>query len=63
MLSSYEFIISAEKPYHEQLSVAKITNSAFGLASMMAKCDSWHEKYLFSCLLKKKCLYLLSPFQ
>ncbi|KAL0792443.1 hypothetical protein Bca101_063820 [Brassica carinata] len=39
MLSSYAPVISAEKAFHEQLSVAEITNSAFEPASMMAKCD------------------------
>ncbi|URE16022.1 hypothetical protein MUK42_37695, partial [Musa troglodytarum] len=39
MLSSYAPVISAEKAYHEQLSVAEITNSAFEPSSMMAKCD------------------------
>merc|ERR1739848_931056 len=38
MLSSYAPIISSEKAYHEQLSVAEITNSAFESGSMMAKC-------------------------
>ncbi|CAN1256310.1 Tubulin alpha chain [Linum perenne] len=36
MLSSYAPVISAEKAYHEQLSVAEITNSAFEPSSMMA---------------------------
>lgn len=44
MLSSYSPVISAEKAYHEQLSVAEITNSAFEPASMMAKCDPRHGK-------------------
>ncbi|KAF9613476.1 hypothetical protein IFM89_008323 [Coptis chinensis] len=39
MLSFYAPVISAEKAYHEQLSVAEITNSAFEPSSMMAKCD------------------------
>jgi len=39
MLSSYALVISAKKAYHEQLSVAEITNSAFEPSSMMAKCD------------------------
>ena len=39
MLSSYAPVISAEKAYHEQLSVAEVTASAFEPASMMAKCD------------------------
>ena len=48
MLSSYSPVISAEKAYHEQLSVAEITNSAFEPASMMAKCDPRHGKYMVS---------------
>merc|ERR1712222_196688 len=37
VLSSYAPVISAEKAYHEQLSVAEITNSAFEPASMLCK--------------------------
>merc|ERR1712194_948709 len=37
MLSSYAPFISGEKAYHEQLSVAEITNSSFEPASIMAK--------------------------
>ena len=37
MLTSYAPIISAEKAYHEQLSVAEITNSVFEPASMMVR--------------------------
>ena len=36
MLTSYAPVISAEKAYHEQLSVAEITMSVFEPASMMA---------------------------
>ncbi|KAH8053240.1 hypothetical protein JL720_14719 [Aureococcus anophagefferens] len=39
MLTSYAPVISAEKAYHEQLSVAEITNSVFEPAGMMTKCD------------------------
>ena len=52
MLSSYSPVISAEKAYHEQLSVAEITNSAFEPASMMAKCDPRHGKVSRCCLLR-----------
>jgi len=38
-LTSYSPVISAEKAYHEQLSVAEITNSVFEPAAMMVKCD------------------------
>ena len=51
MLSSYSPVISAEKAYHEQLGVAEITNSAFEPASMMAKCDPRHGKYMACCLM------------
>ena len=51
MLSSYAPVISAEKAYHEQLSVAEITNSAYEPASMMAKCDPRHGKYMACCLM------------
>ena len=39
MLTSYAPVISAEKAYHEQLSVAEITMSVFEPASMMVKCQ------------------------
>ncbi|KAJ8437149.1 hypothetical protein Cgig2_016892 [Carnegiea gigantea] len=51
MLSSYAPVISAEKAYHEQLSVPEITNSVFEPASMMAKCDPRHGKYMACCLM------------
>jgi tubulin alpha len=50
-LSSYAPIISAEKAYHEQLSVAEITNSVFEPAMMMVKCDPRHGKYMACCLM------------
>merc|ERR1711940_282761 len=39
------------KAYHEQLSVAEITNSVFEPGSMMAKCDPRHGKYMACCLM------------
>ncbi|EPY80527.1 Tubulin alpha-6 chain isoform 1-like protein [Camelus ferus] len=50
-LATYARVISAEKAYHEQLSVAEITNACFELASQMVKCDSCHGKYMACCLL------------
>merc|ERR1712226_1255308 len=51
VISSYAPVISAEKAYHEQLSVAEITNSAFEPASMLCKVDPRHGKYMAVCLM------------
>merc|ERR1711970_1181608 len=51
MLSSYAPVISAEKAYHEQLSVAEITMSVFEPASMYVKCDPRHGKYMACSLM------------
>ncbi|KAH0519104.1 Tubulin alpha-1C chain [Microtus ochrogaster] len=50
-LAAYAPVISAEKPYHEQLTVAEITNACFEPASQMVKCDPRHNKYMACCLL------------
>uniref|UniRef100_A0A7S3AW30 Tubulin alpha chain n=2 Tax=Haptolina ericina TaxID=156174 RepID=A0A7S3AW30_9EUKA len=51
VIASYAPVISAEKAYHEQLSVAEITNSAFEPASMLCKVDPRHGKYMAVCLM------------
>ncbi|CAE7258602.1 unnamed protein product [Symbiodinium sp. KB8] len=51
MLTSYAPVISAEKAYHEQLSVAEITMSVFEPSSMMVKCDPRHGKYMACCMM------------
>ena len=51
MLTSYAPVISAEKAYHEQLSVAEITMSVFEPASMMVKCDPRRGKYMACCMM------------
>jgi tubulin alpha len=51
VLASYAPLISAEKAYHEQVSVAEITNAVFDPASMLAKVDPRHGKYMACCLM------------
>ena len=50
-LATYAPVISSEKAYHEQLSVAEITNACFEPANQMVKCDPRHGKYMACCLL------------
>ncbi|KAF3827097.1 hypothetical protein GH733_002583 [Mirounga leonina] len=45
-LATYASVISAEKAYHEQLSVAQITNACFEPANQMVKCDPRLGKYM-----------------
>jgi len=51
MLSSYAPVISAEKAYHESLSVAEISTAAFEPTNMMAKCDPRRGKYMACCMM------------
>ncbi|XP_037938911.1 tubulin alpha-3 chain-like [Teleopsis dalmanni] len=50
-LATYAPLISPEKAYHEQLSVAEITNACFEPANQMVKCDPRNGKYIACCML------------
>ncbi|XP_047187722.1 tubulin alpha-1C chain isoform X1 [Scophthalmus maximus] len=50
-LATYAPVISAEKAYHEQITVSEITNACFEPANQLVKCDPRHGKYMACCLL------------
>jgi len=51
MLCSYAPIVSNDKAYHEQNTVADLASSVFEPSNMMAKCDPRHGKYMACCLM------------
>ncbi|KAB1257344.1 Tubulin alpha-1A chain [Camelus dromedarius] len=58
LLATYAPVISAEKTYHEHLSVSEIINAWFDPANKMVKCDPLHGKYM-ACYLCHVCYLLL----
>jgi tubulin alpha len=53
MLTSCAPAISAEKAFHESLSVGEITSSVFEPSNMMTKCDPRHGKHMACCLMRR----------
>lgn len=50
-LCTYAPAVSAEKAYHQALTVSEITNQCFEPANQLVKCDPRHGKYMACCLL------------
>ncbi|XP_064466512.1 tubulin alpha-8 chain-like isoform X2 [Ornithodoros turicata] len=50
-LVTYAPVVSAEKAYHEQFTVAQLTKACFEPANQMVKCDPRNGKYMACCLL------------
>ncbi|XP_078001444.1 tubulin alpha-3 chain-like [Glandiceps talaboti] len=50
-MTSYAPIISPEKAYHENQTVADIATACFEPANQMVKCDPRHGKYMACCML------------
>jgi len=51
LLSSYAPVISADRAYHESLTVSELTNSVFDASNMMTKCDPRTGKYMAVCMM------------
>merc|ERR1712210_211736 len=50
-MATYSPVISADKAYHEKISVAEITKNCFEPKYQMVKCDPTTGKYMSVCLL------------
>jgi len=50
-LVTYAPVVSTNKVFHEQLSVAEITSSCFEPCNQLVKCDPRHGKYMACCML------------
>ncbi|VDP93460.1 unnamed protein product [Echinostoma caproni] len=50
-LTTYAPTVSAEKAYHEKLSICELTSSCFEPVNQLVKCDPRQGKYMACCLL------------
>lgn len=50
-LASYAPVVSADKAYHEGMTVGEITSACFEPANQMVKCNPANGKYMACCLL------------
>lgn len=50
-LTAYAPVVSADKAYHEGLSINELTNECFEPGNQMVKCDPREGKYMACCLL------------
>lgn len=50
-LATYAPVVSADKAFHEGMSVAEITSECFEASNQMVKCDPREGKYMACCLL------------
>jgi len=51
MLCSYAPVLSADKAFHEQMSIPELTTAVFETNNMMVKCDPRNGKYMACCLM------------
>jgi len=51
LLCSYAPVVTPERAVNEKMSVAELTSAVFEPATMMAKCDPRHGKYMAVCMM------------